>query len=330
MGAIANIGMQAAGNAVDAGMGLILGGINDRRQLRQQQKLQEMQMQGSKEMMDYQMQKQYDMWLRTNYNAQKQQLKEAGLNPGLMYGMSGGGGTTTGNASAGVSGATAPSGGREVQDMMGMGLQRTSTVALIDAQRKNIEADTKLKESQVPANLNEPNVQNQGIEESKARIDMMAQQTDNERVKHTLLEIERSIGRNRAWISDRTMDMEISKYAAELDNAIADAQKAMNEAKISDATVKDQIKQIRGMAAAAVLQAGLIKAQTANTKQATILSQGQYNAIGQEIMQNWDKLSQENQKIQLQRVLRDHNIQMDNDKTDELIKAIGDALRITK
>jgi len=39
----------------------------------------------------------YEMWLKTNYGAQVDQLKQAGLNPGLMYGMSGGGGVTTGS-----------------------------------------------------------------------------------------------------------------------------------------------------------------------------------------------------------------------------------------
>lgn len=42
----------------------------------------------------------YEMWLKTNYPAQVEQLKAAGLNPGLMYGMSGGGGVTTGSQTA--------------------------------------------------------------------------------------------------------------------------------------------------------------------------------------------------------------------------------------
>ena len=44
MGFIANLGMQAAGNAVDAGFGMILGSYLDRRQLRQQGKLTAQQM----------------------------------------------------------------------------------------------------------------------------------------------------------------------------------------------------------------------------------------------------------------------------------------------
>ena len=36
------------------------------------------------------------MWKDTNYSAQMEELKKAGLNPGLLYGMSGGGATTIG------------------------------------------------------------------------------------------------------------------------------------------------------------------------------------------------------------------------------------------
>lgn len=36
----------------------------------------------------------YQQWQRTNASAQVEQLKKAGLNPGLMYGQSGPGGST--------------------------------------------------------------------------------------------------------------------------------------------------------------------------------------------------------------------------------------------
>ena len=40
-------------------------------------------------------------WNDTGYGAQMKMMKEAGLNPGLMYGMSGGGGQTTGSQGGG-------------------------------------------------------------------------------------------------------------------------------------------------------------------------------------------------------------------------------------
>jgi len=44
---------------------------------------------------------QMDMWNKTNYGAQLKHMKDAGLNPALMYGMGGGGGATTGSQGGG-------------------------------------------------------------------------------------------------------------------------------------------------------------------------------------------------------------------------------------
>ena len=61
-------------------------------------------------------------------------MKDAGLNPALMYGMSGGGGATTGSQGGG----SAPGGSQPRQ----MDLQ------LIKAQKENVEADTEKKSAE--------------------------------------------------------------------------------------------------------------------------------------------------------------------------------------
>lgn len=134
-----------ADTAVNAGMGIILGGHNDWRQVKQQERLQELQIRGQKEMTDYQMMKQLEMWKNTNYAPTVAEMNKAGINPALLYGMKGGGATTVGNAQGIVTGGQAASGGgKEIQDMMGMGIQRE----LLQAQKENIQADTKLKETE--------------------------------------------------------------------------------------------------------------------------------------------------------------------------------------
>ena len=174
MGFIQQLGEAATGeigSVVGQGLGMVLGAIggkaaaraNDRRQIEQQKKLQALQIQGQKEMADYNYTKQMNMWDATNYSAQKAQLEKAGLNPGLIYGMSGGGATTTGGGySAGVGGGNAPSGGGEIQAMLGMGLQ----LQLMKAQKENIEADTANKEANT--------AKTSGIDTTKAQAE-----TDN-------------------------------------------------------------------------------------------------------------------------------------------------------
>lgn len=137
-------GAGAVDSAVGAVLGLALGGVNDKRQIKQQGKLNEQQIAGNKEMGKFNQELQMDMWNKTNYGAQMAHMKDAGLNPALMYGMGGGGGTTTGSGSGtgGVSGADAPKGGGEAMGMMQMGLMQ--------AQKANIEADTANKKASNP------------------------------------------------------------------------------------------------------------------------------------------------------------------------------------
>lgn len=137
-----NILTGGIGTALSTGMGMLLQGQQDKRQLRQQEKLQNLQIKGTKELTDYNYLKELEMWKNTSYGAQREQMESAGINPALMYGMGGGGGQTIGTGGGSqVSGGNAPVGGREIQDAIGMGLQ----MQMMKAQKENIEADTELK-----------------------------------------------------------------------------------------------------------------------------------------------------------------------------------------
>ena len=136
-GPLGMLGMQAASQGLSAGMGLLLQGINDRRQLRQQEKLQNLQIKGDKQLTDYNFMKQMDIWKNTNYPAQMAMLRAAGLNPALIY-ENGGAGASTNITQGNVAGASAPTGGGEIMQMMGMGLTRDLQLAQIE----NIKATT--------------------------------------------------------------------------------------------------------------------------------------------------------------------------------------------
>ena len=139
MGKGADLAFGAVDSAIGAGMGLLLGDINDKRQLKQQERLGEQNWKFQKRAAEFNMQQQLEMWKATNYSAQMEEMRKAGLNPALAYGMKGGGGVTTGssNASAPQSGV-APVGGGEAMGMM----QQRIQMRLLAAQEENIRANT--------------------------------------------------------------------------------------------------------------------------------------------------------------------------------------------
>lgn len=138
-----NIWMQAAAGAAQGAMALGLQrigvGYDYRKQLEQQGKLSELQLQMESRLMDIQNQKQFEMWQKTGPTGYKAELLKAGLNPALMYGMSGGGGQSMGAGMPNATGGVAPDPNTRGAAVMQIGLQG----ALLKAQIDNINAQTK-------------------------------------------------------------------------------------------------------------------------------------------------------------------------------------------
>ena len=118
-----------------------------------------------------------EMWDYTNYENQKKHLEAAGLNPALLYGMSGGGGATAAGAQGMGAGIAS---GHEMgikQQGRGMGLQAAaiaSQINLNDSQAEKNRADAK-KTAGVDTDL------------QNANIDYVIAQTSNEKVKKGLI-----------------------------------------------------------------------------------------------------------------------------------------------
>lgn len=128
--------MQLASAGYDIGMGLINNSMGQAMNAQNSKR----QVKASKELSDYQYELEMKKWRETGYKAQVQQLKEAGLNPAMMYGMGGGGGQSSAVGSGG--GVGAGEGSKGIAAGMGMQLQ------LLKAQKENIEADTENKRAQ--------------------------------------------------------------------------------------------------------------------------------------------------------------------------------------
>lgn len=297
MGFIGQLGMQAASGAVDAGMGLLLAGANDRRQLKQQGKLQAQEIAGQKQMVDYNMAKQLQMWKATSYSAQKEQMEQAGLNPGLMYGMGGGGGMTTGQATGNVTGGRAPEGGGEMAMIKGMGLDRMMQAAQIE----NLKADTEKKKAEA--------TKTGGVDTELGftQIGSLTQGITNAAIVEKILEFEKRIKGIDANIANQTSGDKMGNIRSIAEAAASTAEMIERDNMIGAETREDKIKQIKAEAIGAVLRNTLTRADTQlKGKQGEMIDSNikindeQIKKWVNEIMIAWDKLGndRENQSHQ--------------------------------
>ena len=101
--------ISAAAPVVNGALGLIGQRGREIRSMSNQQKLMNLQVQNQMKLDDYGQQIQLDTWNKTSYPAQVEKLKEAGLNPALLYGNGGAGGVTGSQGGGNASGGSAPS-----------------------------------------------------------------------------------------------------------------------------------------------------------------------------------------------------------------------------
>ena len=197
------LAMQSLGTAIDSGLGLILGGINDRRQVRQEGRLLEQQAAVDRKQTAFNQALGLETWKQTGPQALTAELKSAGLSPALQYGGGAAGGGTTGGGSSGVNASPAPSGGGEI---IGLAMAKAQ-IQLMQAQTEKTRAeaaktagvDTYLTNQQARMTNIQANLAAESYEETYERIINEAK-----------------IVANEAEISGATKDEEIAIMEGEL------------------------------------------------------------------------------------------------------------------
>lgn len=288
---------------VGGAMGLMFAKSNDRRQIRQEEKLQRMQIEGSKELTDYNMRKQLEMWNATGYEAQIAQMKAAGLNPALMYGMGGGGGQSANVNSGSVGRGSAPVGGGEAQAGMGMGIQ----AGLAAAQMKVMESQANL--NNVEAN------KKAGVdtELGRTQIESLTQGIQNSKAVEQLTKADTYLKVIAGAIEGATVDAKIEQIEWNAEMAGKQVELARQEVFIGKETMQSKIEIIQKEAIAAGLRNILTGAQTEATKAGTELTKAQTGKVAvdikvseqqikkwaQEITMGWTGLDQKDQELRI-------------------------------
>lgn len=285
-----SLGKSVGGAIAGTALGMATAKWQDRRQLKQQGKLNAQQMQSDKQMADYNQALGLKMWKDTNYKAQVEELKKAGLNVGLMYEGGGQGGTTT-TAGGKVSAPSAPSGGDEIMSGMGM----VNNIQMVQAQTNLAQANTKLTEEKTKT---EPIARGAiAATTEKTKADTIVSQYEG-----TIKEIE------AAWKSE-TYETMVEKLDNENRKIKAEADQAETNAEISEETKKEVIKQAQIRTIEAQLTNAMLKvnkekgeAEIAQIRQLTKNAATQIILERQKGTQKWWELKYENYKISQQQI----------------------------
>lgn len=281
---IEQLGQEMAGNSANGVLGIALGAYNDKRQVQQQRRLQDLQLEGDKTRMERQLQ----MWKDTSYGAQKEQMVKAGINPALLYGMGGGGGQTTGNAGSSAGGTATQGGGNEVLGMVGMGIQS-----------KMAQAQVEVMQSQ--ADLNKAQAEKtRGVDtaEGEARINSLTAGVENTKAQAILTGIQTEIAQVQAVVSRQTINDQMHTIENLANKSSAELSKLQLDNQLSASQMNDKIKLLRQELVNAALQATAIKENINLTKE-------QINKISNDILVNWGQLDVNAQNANTQQKLQE-------------------------
>lgn len=282
---IGTLGMQAAGDVVDTGLGLLLEHHNDNRQANQQQRLTDIQTKAQEQLTDYSYDKQLQMWKDTNYPAQMEQIEKAGLNPALLYGLHGGGGVTTGTAGAtSVSGGEAPKGGGEILELRTQMLQQQMMAAQIEqikADAADKTADANQKNTLTPTT-------NTNIQTQTASI---AQGIKNQQAAQALTEAQTKMQNLQNTITGETLENVIAQIDTQTSIIYNQLQSSAAQSDLDTATVQDRINTVHTMAIGAILNNDLTRAKTGEAKSNIQVNTEQIQQMAASISQKWQELT---------------------------------------
>lgn len=250
--------MTMVGGAV---AGQILGGMNDKRQDRANERNTRRQVEASKELGNFNVEKQKELWEHTGYKNQVRQMQEAGVNPALLYGKGGAGGQTAAAAAGSAGGGmAAPSSGGEVMGMTEKAIQG----AMMKAQIDNLNADTEKKRAEA--------TKTGGVDTDLANENIGIAKAEKE-LRGISVNLENKVFWDRVnMVVSQTIEQQEKGVIAGVNKEIAEE------------TKEDNIKKVKAEAVNIGLQKAAIEAGVKLTEEQT-------RKIGSDIAQRWEELN---------------------------------------
>lgn len=272
-------------------MGNIFGLNNSSKQMSNQKYLMGLQHKYNEESATYAQGRAYDMWLKTNYPAQVEQMKKANLSPGLMYGQAGaGGGTVSGAQGQGTSQPTDRSIEMKLKGQE-MGLQLA-----------NLASQIKLNESQANKNNAEAN-KTAGVdtELAKTSIENLISQTKNEKDRNVLIWADKRFKEAAADMQEASAKLasgqnakigyEINQIKKSLDKMDLDMKGVKLDNELKERVMESKVQEAE-MAVKALMNSILV-----GNSQIRLNNQ-QAEAITDKVMQDWQSIAQQWTKLQ--------------------------------
>lgn len=221
-------------------------------------------------------------WADTNYPAQMKMIKEAGLNPALLYGMGGAGGATTSAGSGGSGG----SGSAPRVENLPFDINNAVAGAKLMKELELLESQKNLTDEQANKTGNEADkIAGVDTELVGAQIKDLTQGVKNKKAVERLTNAQTELAEIEKFINEGTKYDRIDEIKYRARTALFDMGVARSNDRYMSETLDDRIKMAGALAIGAVIDNSLKRANVDLTRK-------KIDEISNSIAQKWETLSQ--------------------------------------
>lgn len=290
-----------AAQEVNSLIGMISQRKRERRAMANQRELMDLQMKNQMELNKQGQQLQLDTWKQTNYPEQIKMLKEAGMNPSLLYGKGGAGGVTGSQGGGSAAGGSAPA----IQPYLGIDALSAAKLGA-EIELLKAQAEKARTEAGFTGGVATQEALTR-IKEAGYRMENLEATTANTKAQQAYSEAATEYQKLQNDYMSKSMDELINGIVLNNKKLAQEIRLATTEANVAAETQEAQIKQIQQATVEQGLRMALIKENIIKTGEETEQVKAEVRKWGTEIVQRWTSLSQEQQQIEIARQLQKFN-----------------------